>query len=66
MLLKNRAESPLLQHTLLLKMSNKELLRENSSGYEVCILIGHGGGELPLVSCIKTPALGRFRGGHCE
>jgi hypothetical protein len=46
MLLKNRAESTLLQHTLLLKMSNKKLLRENSTDYEICILIGHGGNSL--------------------
>ena len=64
MLLENRAESTLLQHTLFLEMSNNEFLRENSTGYEICILIGHGGVEFPGVSCIKTPALGRFRGGR--
>ena len=50
MLLENRSESALLQHTLLLEMSNKELLRENSTGYEICILIGHRG--TPLGTCI--------------
>ena len=52
MLLKNGAKSTLLQHTLLLKMSNKKLLRENRTGYEISILIGHGGDSLGATSII--------------
>jgi hypothetical protein len=52
MLLKNGAKRTLLQDTLVLKVSNKELLRENSTSYEIRILVGHGGVNSLWATCI--------------